>query len=112
MKMVTSVMRPEMFDAVRAALEAGGSYGMTGSEVLGRGAQKGIGLRVRGKTVPVDLIPKLNIEMVVRDADVERVIGIVRAHAWTGRPGYGRIFVLPIERICRVRTDDEDPPES
>lgn len=112
MKMVTAVIRPEMFDTVRAALEAGGIYGMTVSEVMGRGVQKGIALRFRGKTVPVDLIPKLKIEMAVRDADVERIIGIVRAHARTGRPGDGRIFVLPIERICRVRTDDEDPVES
>ncbi|MDI6866101.1 P-II family nitrogen regulator [Methanoculleus sp.] len=112
MKMVTAIIRPEMFNAVRTALEGEGIYGMTVSEVMGRGAQKGIALQFRGKAVPVDLIPKLKIEMVVKDADVERIIRIVRAHARTGRPGDGRIFVLPIERICRVRTDEEDPPES
>jgi len=112
MKMVTAVIRPEMFDAVRAALEAGGIYGMTVSEVMGRGAQKGIALRFRGKTVPVELIPKVKIEMVVTDADVEKIIGIVRANGRTGRPGDGRIFVLPVEGICRVRTDQEEPEGS
>ncbi|KLK89348.1 nitrogen regulatory protein PII [Methanoculleus sediminis] len=112
MKMVTAVIRPEMFDAVRAALEADGIYGMTVSEVMGRGAQKGIALRFRGKTVPVELIPKLKIDMVVRDGDVERIIGIVRANGRTGKPGDGRIFVLPVESICRVRTDLEDPEEA
>ena len=111
MKMVTAVVRPEMFDAVRAALEADGIYGMTVSEVMGRGAQKGIALRFRGKTMPVELIPKVKIDMVVRDADVERIVGIVRANGRTGRPGDGRIFVLPVESICRVRTDQEDPEE-
>lgn len=111
MKMVTAVIRPEMFYTVRAALEADGIYGMTVSEVMGRGAQKGIALRFRGKTVPVELIPKVKIEMVVRDGDVERIVGIVRANGRTGRPGDGRIFVLPVESICRVRTDQEEPEE-
>jgi len=61
--------------------------------------------------MPVELIPKVKIDMVVRDADVERIVGIVRANGRTGRPGDGRIFVLPVESICRVRTDQEDPEE-
>ena len=111
MKMVTAVIRPEMFDAVKAALEAGGIYGMTVSEVIGRGAQKGIALKFRGKVMPVELIPKVKIEMVVRDADVEKIIGIIRANGRTGKPGDGRIFVLPVESICRVRTDQGEPEE-
>ncbi|MCM2467032.1 P-II family nitrogen regulator [Methanoculleus oceani] len=111
MKMVTAVIRPEMFDVVRAALEVEGINGMTVSEVMGRGAQKGIALRFRGKTMPVELIPKVKIEMVVQDADVEKVIRTVRANGRTGKPGDGRIFVLPVESICRVRTDLDDPAD-
>lgn len=112
MKMVIAVIRPEKFDVVRAALEVEGINGMTVSEVMGRGAQKGIALQFRGKTMPVELIPKVKIEMVVKDADVEKVISIVRANGRTGKPGDGRIFVLPVENICRVRTDQEDPADS
>lgn len=111
MKMVCAVIRPEMFDSVKAALDTDGIYGMTVTEVMGRGAQRGIALKFRGKVMPVELIPKVKIEMVVRDADVEKVIGIIRANGRTGKPGDGRIFVLPVESICRVRTDLEDPAE-
>ncbi len=109
MKMVCAVIRPEMFDSVKTALEADGVYGMTVGEGMGRGAQRGIALKFRGKVMPVELIPKVKIEMVVSDADVEKVIGIIRANGRTGKPGDGRIFVLPVESICRVRTDLEDP---
>ena len=111
MKMVCAVIRPEMFGSVKAALEADGVYGMTVTEVMGRGAQRGIALKFRGKVMPVELIPKVKIEMVVSDADVEKVIGIIRANGRTGKPGDGRIFVLPVETICRVRTDLEDPTD-
>jgi nitrogen regulatory protein P-II 1 len=111
MKMVTAIVRPEMFDSVRAALEADGIYGMTVTEVMGRGAQKGIALRFRGKVMPVELIPKVKIEMVVPDADVDKVIRVIRENGRTGRPGDGRIFVLPVESICRVRTDQIDPAD-
>ncbi|MCE5337544.1 MAG: P-II family nitrogen regulator [Methanomicrobiaceae archaeon] len=111
MKMVAAIVRPEMFDSVRAALEADGIYGMTVTEVMGRGAQKGIALRFRGKVMPVELIPKVKIEMVVPDADVDKVIRVIRENSRTGRPGDGRIFVLPVESICRVRTDQIDPAD-
>ncbi|MDV2481719.1 P-II family nitrogen regulator [Methanoculleus sp. Wushi-C6] len=111
MKLVIAVIRPEKFEQVKKALEAEGIIGMTVTEVKGRGEQKGIALQFRGKAMPVDLIPKVKIEMAVKDADVEKVIGIVRANGRTGKPGDGRIFVSPIESICRVRTDLEDPAE-
>jgi len=111
MKMVAAIVRPEMFDPVRAALEADGIYGMTVTEVMGRGAQKGIALRFRGKVMPVEFIPKVKIEMVVPDADVDKVIRVIRENGRTGKPGDGRIFVLPVESICRVRTDQIDPAD-
>ncbi|WP_214020914.1 P-II family nitrogen regulator [Methanoculleus sp.] len=109
MKMVTAIIRPEKFDSVKTALEASGIYGMTISEVRGRGAQKGIPLQFRGKTVPVDLIPKMKIEMVVRSAEVDEVIRIIRENGRTGKFGDGRVFVMPIETMCKVRTDELDP---
>lgn len=112
MKMVCAVIRPEMFGSVKAALEADGVYGMTVTEVMGRGAQRGIALKFRGKVMPVELIPKVKIEMVVSDADVEKVIGIIRTNGRTGKPGDGRIFVLSVESISRVRTDQEEPEEA
>ncbi len=111
MKMVAAIVRPEMFNSVRAALEADGIYGMTVTEVMGRGAQKGIALRFRGKVMPVEFIPKVKIEMVVPDADVDKVIRVIRENGRTGKPGDGRIFVLPVESICRVRTDQIDPAD-
>ncbi len=112
MKLVIAVIRPEKFELVKKALEAEGVVGMTVTEVKGRGEQKGIALQFRGRAMPVDLIPKIKIEMVIEDADVDKVISIVRANGRTGRPGDGRIFVLPVESICRVRTDLDDPAES
>jgi nitrogen regulatory protein P-II 1 len=109
MKMVTAIIRPEKFESVKVALEAYGLYGMTVSEVRGRGAQKGITLQYRGRPIPVDLIPKVKIEMAVRSADVEKVIEIVRERGRTGKFGDGRIFVMPIEILCKVRTDEFDP---
>jgi nitrogen regulatory protein P-II 1 len=111
MKMVTAIVRPEKFDAIKEALETAGIYGMTISEVRGRGAQKGISLQFRGKMMPVDLIPKLKIEMAVRSADVDTVIKIIRDNGRTGKFGDGRIFVLPIETMCKVRTDESDPAD-
>ena len=112
MKMVCAVIRPEMFGSVKAALEADGVYGMTVTEVMGRGAQRGIALKFRGKVMPGELIPKVKIEMVVSDAEVEKVIGIIRTYGRTGKPGDGRIFVLSGESISRVRTEQEEPEEA
>jgi nitrogen regulatory protein P-II 1 len=111
MKLVIAVIRPEKFELVKKALEVEGVVGMTITEVKGRGEQKGIALQFRGRAMPVDLIPKVKIEMVIEDADVDKVIGIVRATGRTGKPGDGRIFVLPVESICRVRTDLDDPAD-
>jgi len=109
--MVIAVIRPEKFDAVKRGLEAIGIVGMTVTEVRGRGEQKGINLQFRGRTVAVDLIPKMRIEMIVRNTEVEGVIRAVRENGRTGKPGDGRIFVLPIETAARVRTDEIDPSD-
>ncbi len=108
MKMVIAMIRPEKFDAVKAALTEMGVVGMTVIEVKGRGEQKGISLQFRGKSVAVDLIPKIKIEMVVDDAEVDAVIGTIRASGRTGKYGDGRIIVMPVEVMAKVRTDETE----
>ena len=107
MKMVQAIIRPEKIEIVKNALAEKGFVAMTIMEVKGRGEQKGITLEFRGRKVEVDTIPKIKIEMVVDDKDVETIISIVRANARTGKVGDGKIFVLPVEKMCKVRTDDE-----
>jgi nitrogen regulatory protein P-II 1 len=106
MKMVQAIIRPEKLDAVKKALAEKGFVAMTMIEVNGRGEQKGITLEYRGKKVEVDVIPKVKIELVVKDEAVDEVIAIVRGAARTGRVGDGKIFVLPVELMCKVRTDE------
>lgn len=95
MKKVEAIIRPEKLEIVKKALSDAGYVGMTVSEVKGRGAGGG------------DLIPKVKIELVVKEEDVDNVIDIICENARTGNPGDGKIFVIPVERIVRVRTKEE-----
>ncbi len=104
MHLVTAMIRPERVDFVKKALEDRGFTGMTITEVRGRGDQKGITLQFRGKTVPVDMLPKCRIEVAVNDHQVDAVIEAICVGARTGKVGDGRIFVTPITRTVRVRT--------
>lgn len=112
MQMVTAIIRPERLDFVKKALEDRGLYGMTITEVRGRGDQKGIALQFRGKTVSVDMLPKCRVDVAVGDLQVDAAIEAICAGARTGKVGDGRVFVLPITRTVRVRTGEElaDPP--
>lgn len=108
MKLIKAIIRPERLEFVKKALDEGGSYGMTVLDVMGRGDQKGIKLQYRGGVIMVDLIPKIQIEIVVKDSDAERIIQVIAEAARTGKIGDGRIFVLPVERSIRVRTGEEE----
>ncbi|HPQ75573.1 MAG TPA: P-II family nitrogen regulator [Methanoregulaceae archaeon] len=107
MKMVKAIIRPERLEFVKKALEKEGIYGMTISEVMGRGDQKGISLQYRGGAMTIDLIPKIEIDIVVGDNNAEMVIQKIRDAAYTGKIGDGRIFLLPVERSIKVRTGEE-----
>jgi len=107
MKMVKAIIRPERLEFVKKALEKEGIYGMTISEVMGRGDQKGISLQYRGGAMTVDLIPKIEIDIVVGDNNAEMVIQKICEAAYTGKIGDGRIFLLPVERSIKVRTGEE-----
>ena len=108
MKKIEAIIREEKLDAVKKALEENSYFGMTVSEVSGRGRQKGIPLQWRVGEYRVDLLPKLKIELVVLDGDVPTAIDAIVRNARTGEIGDGKIFVLPVESVVRVRTGDRD----
>ena len=108
MKMVKAIIKPERFEFVKKALEEKGFNGMTIIDVKGRGEQKGITLEYRGGQMIVDLLPKIQIELVVRDTDVENLITAITDSARTGKIGDGRIFVLPVEKSIRIRTGETE----
>ncbi|HVP25116.1 MAG TPA: P-II family nitrogen regulator [Methanomicrobiales archaeon] len=107
MKMVQAVIRPEKLDEVMKALEGKGIVALTVTDVRGRGEQKGISLQFRGRRMDVDLLPKVKIELVVNDGEVDTAIATIRASARTGNIGDGKIFVLTVDLVAKVRTGEE-----
>ncbi len=108
MKLILAIIRPEKLEDVKRALEEAGIYPLTVVEVRGRGEQKGITIMYRGRPITIDLIPKVELQIVVRDEDVEKVVDIITKTARTGRPGDGRIFIIPVEESIRVRTGERE----
>jgi len=108
MKKVEAIIREERLDAVKKALEKNSYFGMTVSQVSGRGKQMGIALQWRAGEYRVDLLPKIKLELVVLDEDVPQVVEAITINARTGETGDGKIFVLPVEGVVRVRTGDRD----
>ena len=106
MKMVKAIIKPERFEFVKKALEDKGFIGMTITEVKGRGEQKGITLEYRGGQMTVDFLPKIQLEIVIRDSDVDNVIVTITESARTGKIGDGKIFIMPIEKSIRIRTGE------
>lgn len=105
MKKIEAIIRPEKLNDVKSALEGAGFLGLNIVHVTGRGAQKGIVHGGRGgETYTVDMLPKLKIEVVVKDADAERAVDVILGAAYTGNIGDGKIFVIPVEDAIRVRT--------
>lgn len=106
MKKIEAIIKPFKLDAVKEALTEIGITGMTVSEVKGYGRQKGHKEMYRGAEYNVDFNPKLKIELVVYADQVDRVVNAVRAAANSEKIGDGKIFVLPIEDVIRVRTGE------
>lgn len=104
--MVQAIIRPEKLDSVKKALEEKGFIAMSIIDIKGRGEQKGISLEYRGKKVEVDILPKVKLELVVKDEEVDNLIATIRGSARTGKFGDGKIFVLPVEMAAKVRTDE------
>ena len=108
MKQITAIVKPFKLDDVREALAQVGVSGLTVTEIKGFGRQKGHTELYRGAEYVVDFLPKMKIEVVVNDADVERCVDAIVAAARTGKIGDGKIFVTTVERVVRIRTGEEN----
>ena len=106
MKKVEAFLRPSKLDDVKAALTDVHIVGMSVTEVRGFGRQRGHTEIYRGAEYKVDFMPKIKLEVVVRDQDLEQVIDAIVKAAKTGQIGDGKIFVLPVEEAIRIRTGD------
>jgi nitrogen regulatory protein P-II 1 len=106
MRLVTAVVRPFKLEDVKSALQCVGVAGMTVSEVSGYGRQGGHTEVYRGAEYVVDLVPKVKIEVLVEDDDVEIVVGAIAKAAQTGKIGDGKIWVAAIDLVQRVRTGE------
>jgi nitrogen regulatory protein P-II 1 len=106
MKMVKAIIKPERFEFVKKALEDKGFIGMTITDVKGRGEQKGITLEYRGGLMTVDFLPKIQLEIVVRDSDVNNLVSTITEAARTGKIGDGKIFIMPVDTSIRIRTGE------
>ncbi|MCH8501861.1 MAG: nitrogen regulatory protein P-II [Aliidiomarina sp.] len=108
MKKIEAIIKPFKLDDVRAALSEIGIAGMTVSEVKGFGRQRGHTELYRGAEYMVDFLPKVKLEIVVADDDVERCVEVIIETAQTGKIGDGKIFVSSVERVIRIRTGEEN----
>lgn len=106
MKKVEAIIRVDKLHPVKAALEDMGYPGMTVTEVRGHGTQKGITEIWRGRTFKIDLLPKVKMEIVVADEDVNKLVETIVGVARTGNIGDGKIFVSSIEDTIRIRTGE------
>ena len=109
MKKIEAVIKPFKLDDVKDALSETGVKGLTVVEAKGFGRQKGHTELYRGAEYVVDFLPKVKVEVVIEDSQVERVIEAIQKAAHTGRIGDGKIFVSPIEEAIRIRTGEAGP---
>ncbi len=108
MKMIMAIIKPFKLDEVRQALSEIGVNGMTVTEVKGFGRQKGHSELYRGAEYVVDFLPKIKLEVAMPDTLVERAVEAIQTTARTGKVGDGKIFVLSLEQVLRVRTGEVD----
>ena len=106
MKKIEAIIRPEKVEDVRIAIEAVGYPGITITEAEGHGKQKGIVQQWRGETYRVEFLPKVKLELIVGDSDVERIVQAIIKSAKTGSVGDGKIFVSDIRDVIKIRTGE------
>ena len=106
MKKIEAIIRPFKLDDVREALTEIGVKGMTITEVKGYGRQKGHTEMYRGSEYTIDFLPKVMLEIVSSDDMVERIVSTIIKAARTGQVGDGKIFILPVEDVIRIRTEE------
>ncbi|MCD1295549.1 transcriptional regulator [Methanocella sp. CWC-04] len=108
MKKVEAIIRPTKFEDLKRALEAAGFHSMTVTEVKGRGRQKGIVQQWRGQEYRVDMISKIKVEIIVDDDRVESLVSTIVDNTRTGNIGDGKIFIIPVDNVVRIRTGEKD----
>ena len=106
MKLITAVIKPHQLEEVKEALEAYGISGMTVSEASGYGRQRGHSEIYRGAEYTVDFVPKVRLEVLVEDLDASSVVDVIVKAATTGRIGDGKVWIVPVEDVARVRTGE------
>lgn len=106
MKLITAIIKPAKMDDIKSALQAAGVQGMTVSETKGFGRQKGHTEIYRGAEYTVDLIPKVRIEILAEDNEVENIVDVILVNANTGSIGDGKVWVMPVDSVVRVRTGE------
>jgi len=106
MKLVTGIIKPFTLEDVKSALEQNGVLGMTVSEVQGYGRQKGHTEVYRGAEYSVDFVPKIRVEVVVDDMQVDKTVDVLVEAARTGKIGDGKVWVTPVDTVVRVRTGE------
>ena len=107
MKLITAIVKPFKLDDVKDALKTLGIQGMTVSEVRGFGRQGGHSETYRGAEYNIEFVPKVRVELVVDDADVDRAVSAIRTAANTGKIGDGKVWITSVERLVRIRTGEE-----
>ena len=107
MKLITAIVKPFKLDDVKDALKAAGIAGMTVTEVRGFGRQGGHTETYRGAEYKIDFVPKVSVEIVVDDAQVDSVVDTLVQSATTGKIGDGKVWVTNAERLIRIRTGEE-----
>lgn len=107
MKKIEAIIRPAKLEEVCVAFEKVGYPGMMITEIEGHGKQKGLVQQWRGKEYRVGLLPKIKIEVVVKDQDLDKTVKAIREAAFTGEMGDGKIFVSAIEDVIRIRTGEQ-----
>ena len=103
---MTAIIKPFKVDDVKEALKGAGAHGMTVSEVKGFGRQGGHTETYRGSEYQIDFVPKMKMELVIDDADVDRVVDVIVSAASTGKIGDGKVWVTNVEQIVRIRTGE------
>ncbi|HEY6795365.1 MAG TPA: P-II family nitrogen regulator [Kineosporiaceae bacterium] len=106
MKLVTAVIKPHALPGVKAALEAAGVSGLTVSQAQGYGRQRGHTEVYRGAEYRIDFVPKVRVEVLVQDHDLEQVVTAVTGAARSGKIGDGKVWILPVDDVVRVRTGE------
>lgn len=106
MKKIVAIIRPNKLDSVKDALEEVGCKGMTVAEVKGRGRQLGITESYRGHDYKVDLLPKVEIEIIAKDEDTDNIVDAIIKTAQTGCIGDGKVFISQVEEVIRIRTGE------